>query len=169
MDKYYAYSPETGFETFPTVEAAKEYANDSIESYRECAEEGWDEAVRQVSWGEIRQEATLTTEMTAEEAEEQGIGCACDMYWDFSLEDLKEEPNTEPRTIQVWMEGYHVQGNKGTAQFIGSVEATSMPEAVQKLIDNGTIKDPKYVNYSRTAYWGCRYFDNEADARKSCG
>ncbi len=90
MDKFFAYCPETGFETFETKEEAQEHAEACLEDFRERAEEGWDEAVRNVCWGELKQTAQLTTIMTAEAAERLNIGCACDEFWDFSLECVED-------------------------------------------------------------------------------
>lgn len=49
--EFFAYDPECGFETFKTEAEAKKYAQDSIDSYREEASEGWSELVNNVCWG----------------------------------------------------------------------------------------------------------------------
>lgn len=70
--------------------------------------------------------------------------------------------------ISVWREGYSVTGNQGTAEFIGSVTGDSFEQVVRYL-----SKDEKTgINYNSRNIpniWGCKLFDNEADARKSFG
>ena len=56
-DKYFAYSPDTEFDTFETAELAEAAALESIQSYRDVAAEGWDQDVGLVCWGEIKQHA----------------------------------------------------------------------------------------------------------------
>jgi len=58
MDKFFAYSDDTGVDTFQTAEEAKAAAQESIEGYQENAHEGWDECVANVRWGEIKEQAT---------------------------------------------------------------------------------------------------------------
>ena len=55
--RYFAYSPETGFDTYETAAEAKGAAEESLQAYRDVADEGWDEEVTGVCWGEIKQEA----------------------------------------------------------------------------------------------------------------
>jgi hypothetical protein len=69
---------------------------------------------------------------------------------------------------EVWREGFRATGSEGTAVKIGEVEAESFAEACDKLcslaswqIWGGT--------YDRGTVWGCRLFNNEADARRSFG
>lgn len=71
------------------------------------------------------------------------------------------------KVFQIWCEGFAITGNFGTAQLLGKYEAETWDEAVQKYRkDNpGRIK----VQGKWYMDWGCRLFDNEADARKSFG
>lgn len=81
--------------------------------------------------------------------------------------------------IQIWSEGYIIQGGNGKAYLVAVVEADSFNEAVEKY--NETIKIPDNRRESTWgklkadwrdgiwSIWGCRLFDNEADARKSFG
>jgi len=57
-ENYFAYDPESGFETYATAELAEEAADRLIADYAEYSHEGWDEMVSQVVWGEIKQRAT---------------------------------------------------------------------------------------------------------------
>ncbi|OWY39367.1 hypothetical protein CEK28_08595 [Xenophilus sp. AP218F] len=50
---YFAYDPDTGFERFNTEAEAKEYAQTSINAYRDAAGDGWDESVENVCWGVV--------------------------------------------------------------------------------------------------------------------
>lgn len=58
--KYFVYSPDAGFETFDTAAEAEAVAEDLISGYREDAyEDGWDEDVEGVCWGEVVQRAVM--------------------------------------------------------------------------------------------------------------
>lgn len=90
------------------------------------------------------------------------------------LRDYKD-PNIYP----VWMEGYAATGESGTAQFLGVTHAENFIEAVRKLNrrdwkpaykgDPHTADDYFSIRDGVPAIWGCRCFDNEADAIKSFG
>lgn len=61
MKKYFVYSADNGFETFDTEAEAEAVAENIITLYREDAgDEGWDEDVESVCWGELRQKAIMT-------------------------------------------------------------------------------------------------------------
>jgi hypothetical protein len=72
------------------------------------------------------------------------------------------------KTWTVWMEGYSATGESAGAHCVGTVEAETLPDAAEKL-----FADSKWAGYEfnreRMTYWGCKIFDNEADARKSFG
>jgi hypothetical protein len=71
------------------------------------------------------------------------------------------------KTFQIWVEGYAVTGNRSGATLLGTYQAESWDEAVQKyMTDNPGRLDVDSRGYTD---WGCRLFDNEADARKSFG
>ena len=58
--KYFVYSPDNGFDTFNTAAEAEAVAEDLIAQYREDAcEDGWDEDVGSVCWGEVSQRAVM--------------------------------------------------------------------------------------------------------------
>lgn len=68
------------------------------------------------------------------------------------------------KVINVWREGYSINGNTEKAHCIGSVEASSLYEAVL------LIQDVQFeLNKGVLSVWGCRLFDNEIDARKLFG
>lgn len=60
MNTYFVYSADNGFETFATAAEAESAAEDIINQYREDAcEDGWDEDVESVCWGNISQKAKM--------------------------------------------------------------------------------------------------------------
>lgn len=69
---------------------------------------------------------------------------------------------------QVWIEGYKTAGQRDVAMFLGEFEAPCFEEACKKVIIE---KDWNYCLYDeeKNTHWGCRFFDNEADARKGFG
>ncbi|CAH9013455.1 conserved hypothetical protein [Vibrio phage 424E50-1] len=92
--KYFSYCPETGFETYVTAKEAETSANEAIDYFRDHADEGWDESVNQVCWGEIKQETVITDEKSIKEAEED-LGLTFNHpevigYVDYGLVDFKE-------------------------------------------------------------------------------
>ena len=73
----------------------------------------------------------------------------------------------------VWLEGFHVQEGITTASLEGVVEANSFREATAKasLKRHGQQQFDYYYNDKGEypTFYGCGYFDNEKDARKSFG
>lgn len=80
--RYFAYDPDTGFETFETEQEAINFANDVIDDYRDNAGDGWDEIVGQVCWGEIKQVALMTDKQPAPKGGDFDYTC------DYELGDL---------------------------------------------------------------------------------
>lgn len=73
------------------------------------------------------------------------------------------------KVFSLWSEGYAATGSSSTADFLGNFEADSFAEACDKWAK--TLEQPEYYkrNGDNAYYWGCRIFDNEADARRSFG
>ena len=73
----------------------------------------------------------------------------------------------------IWSEGYVTTGQSAYAQYHGQFIGNTFLEAVEKWKDdpNEGPSNPSLVKIqgSQVSYWGCRLFDNEADARKSFG
>lgn len=72
----------------------------------------------------------------------------------------------------IWMEGYHIQGEIGKAHLLATIAGYgsfgAACEAAKEKLNIGI--DIKYDADSDTySYWGCRLFDNEKDARLSFG
>lgn len=68
------------------------------------------------------------------------------------------------KEYDVWQEGYAITGNFAPATFVGSTQAESFREACIYL-----LKDDSSFNKDKLSVWGCKLFDNEADARESFG
>lgn len=70
-------------------------------------------------------------------------------------------------TIDLWMEGFAATGQYGQAQKLGIYEADTLDKAVEAWV----AEDPNRADYmsGTKSYWGCRFFDNEEDARKTFG
>ena len=71
---------------------------------------------------------------------------------------------------EVWTEGYAATGERGVAIFHGKFKGNSFKEAVIEFRDSLTNKHSiSCINIEQMTFWACRFFDNEADARKSFG
>jgi hypothetical protein len=72
------------------------------------------------------------------------------------------------KTYQVWVEGYRATGDQQCAQMLGEYEAESFKAAVRKAAaaKNATLDVDEGGSLS---WWGCRFYDNETDARRSFG
>jgi len=77
------------------------------------------------------------------------------------------------KVFEVWSEGYAATGDISTANFWGTAEAETFQEACEKLLgkdlDRTDIPDRDFYRAKRPSVWGCRLFDNEAEARKTFG
>lgn len=74
------------------------------------------------------------------------------------------------KRINLWVEGYAATGNQSSAMFCGTYIAKDIQEAIYKY--KQTVTDPysrRCFNLDNNTFWGCRFFDNEKDARKSFG
>lgn len=81
----------------------------------------------------------------------------------------------EWKHYEVWTEGYNATGNSQTATFHGKILAENFEQAcimqIGEMLDEDDSQPDGYERDSegRMSVWGCRCFDNEADARKSFG
>jgi len=71
----------------------------------------------------------------------------------------------ELTVIHVWCEGYRVTGDSSKATYHGHCRATSFQDACDHIFKDSHY----YYNKVSLTYWGCRLFDNEADARRKFG
>ena len=75
------------------------------------------------------------------------------------------------KEFKVWSEGYIATGERCTAEYHGIFTGETFKDAVRKYIAR---LEPKSQTYYKErgddlSFWGCRFFDNEADARKKYG
>lgn len=73
------------------------------------------------------------------------------------------------KTWQVWMEGYRVTGNSNDASFKGEFEGETFQDAVKAYAETLDDQSKSYFDAAYTTFWGCRFFNNETDARKTFG
>lgn len=73
---------------------------------------------------------------------------------------------------EIWIEGYQTNEESAGAFLLGIYEGESFDDAVIKCMMNPLHEQNLFTYNIETGqhkYWGCRLFDNEADARKSFG
>jgi len=74
------------------------------------------------------------------------------------------------KKIKLWSEGYAATGQSSGATFHGEFDAVDLQGAVRQF--RSTLNDEhsrNCVHVDTLDYWGCRFFDNEEDARNSFG
>lgn len=74
------------------------------------------------------------------------------------------------KKFEVWSEGYAATGESGDAVFHGNFEGETFRDAVISF--KNSLTNPhsiSCIDIDRMTFWGCRFFDNEIDARKSFG
>lgn len=70
----------------------------------------------------------------------------------------------------VWTEGYATTGESGDASFHGTFGGETFKDAVIAFKNSLTDKySISCIDVEGMSFWGCRFFDNEGDARKSFG
>ncbi len=67
----------------------------------------------------------------------------------------------------IWMEGYRTSGEASGATCCGKFRGENFEHACLEWAKQ--CREPKYYDASKNAYWGCKLFDNHADAAKSFG
>lgn len=70
--------------------------------------------------------------------------------------------------MNIYAEGFAATGQAGQAQRIGTAPGATLREAA----DNLAKMDPDFAHYynpKTLTYWGCKLFDNLADAQRSFG
>lgn len=140
-DRYFAYDPETGFETFSTEHLAITFANEIIDCYRDESSEGWDELVTQVCWGEIKQMATMFDKQAA--PEDSGFDYICN----YALTDIPPPPATATAVP----DGYHL------------LDDATLRRAIVSLIDRVT---KNAFSCNETAVEQLRFMNEIAAAQK---
>ena len=74
------------------------------------------------------------------------------------------------KEYELWTEGHTATGESGEATFHGKFKGNTFKEAIQAFKDTLTDeRSIRCVDVENEKFWGCRFFDNEADARRSFG
>jgi len=69
----------------------------------------------------------------------------------------------------VWTEGYIVTGQSSDATFWGLFEGSTFEDAVQSAVNSMPEEEWKSFDPQTLTWWGCKFYDNEIDARKNFG
>lgn len=78
-------------------------------------------------------------------------------------------PGEAVKTWAVWTEGYQVSGNSSLAILRGHFLGKTFEDACKAWIESLPPESRHFYNEKDNSFWGCRLFDNEADARKAFG
>lgn len=74
------------------------------------------------------------------------------------------------KEFEIWTEGYIATKEKHKAMFHGKFKGNTFKDAVIAWKKTLTDKDSiKCVDLDGMTFWGCKFFDNETDARKNFG
>lgn len=76
------------------------------------------------------------------------------------------------KEYEIWSEGFACSGDRGNATFHGKQNADSFEEACDIFFNGNELYRGLLAGDRKTkirAFWGCRLFDNEIDAKKSFG
>ena len=96
-------------------------------------------------------------------------------YEDFDqvMQVLNEQRGTvlKQKEYEIWQEGYVATGESQQAYLRGKATGYSFLDAVDNYISSQSsdVKDCFNADLDVATIWGCRLFDNEADARKFNG
>ena len=70
----------------------------------------------------------------------------------------------------LWTEGYKATGDYSPANYHGQWAGDSFQDAIQAFKDSlGDHRDATLIDVERETFWGCKFFDNETDARRFVG
>ena len=72
------------------------------------------------------------------------------------------------KNYEVWDEGFATNGNQSTAVYLGVYKAETFVNACRIAI-MANDWDMNYFDEKNISYWGCKFYDNEKDARKNFG
>lgn len=74
------------------------------------------------------------------------------------------------KQYEIWSEGFGDSRERHEAFFLGCGEGATFHEACINFMNTDKEhKELRYFNVKDLTFWGCRLFDNEADARRSFG
>lgn len=74
----------------------------------------------------------------------------------------------EIKQYQIWTEGYIATGESSGATYHGLSKGETFKQAIENFMEENDW-DKKLYNSERLTFWGCKFYDNEADARKTFG
>lgn len=75
----------------------------------------------------------------------------------------------ESKQYEIWCEGFVTMESKSGAQLLGKIRATSFKSAAVEFFEHYGESVNKYFDRESMSFYGCKLFDNEADARKTFG
>jgi len=74
------------------------------------------------------------------------------------------------RSWEVWTEGYRDTGKQESAVYHGRYCGVTFEDALVRFKDSlDSKKTRRLVNIRKGTFWGCRFFNNEIDAREAFG
>jgi hypothetical protein len=79
-----------------------------------------------------------------------------------------QAPATVLQSWEIWSEGFSATGQHGTAQCFGTFQAETFKDACQQWVDADASR-ARVFKKDQLTFWGCRLFDNEAEARLRFG
>lgn len=72
--------------------------------------------------------------------------------------------------LTLWKEGYAITGQNSDATYLGNFPTNSLKEAVKQFKESKEKEGlENSIDLEKLTDWGCRFFNNEADARRSFG
>ena len=72
------------------------------------------------------------------------------------------------KKFDIWSEGFAATGENGEATFHGTISGEDFEDACCRFCSESEDFSG-YFNQTSLTYWGCRLFDNEAEARSRYG
>ena len=86
-----------------------------------------------------------------------------------AIDEEPEQVRPADGLWEVWTEGYSITGGESGAMFHGKFPGETFTDAVEAWVKTLDEDGQSYFNKEHMRYWGCSFFDNESDARKSFG
>lgn len=74
--------------------------------------------------------------------------------------------------IEIWKAGYICSDGSATASLLGTYDATDFDTAVEMYLEQHPDRVKDHIRgkiFGTHTIWGCRLYDNEADARHYFG
>lgn len=97
-----------------------------------------------------------------------GFGDFMDLCLDALIAPVPKEQMVQSKRFDIWSEGYVAMGDSGKAYKLARAYGATFEEACKNYAEKHS-DFAKTFDAKRMTYWGCRLFDNEADARRSFG